>query len=143
MRGIAYTHDPATLRRLERLTAVNAALEVDLTGQVNAETVAGRHVGAVGGQVDFVRAAMASPGGRAVITLPSTARGGTISRIVPRLGDGVVTTSRADADVVVTEHGVADLRGMALSERARRLTAIADPAHREGLERHVAEHGLR
>jgi acetyl-CoA hydrolase len=113
--------------------AINAALEVDLTGQVNAETIGGAYVGAVGGQVDFVRAAMASPGGRSIIALPSTARGGEASRIVPRLKDGIVTTSRADADLVVTEHGIADLRGATVRERTDRLLAIADPRHRDRL----------
>lgn len=133
MREISYTHARDNLRRLPRLVSVNAALQVDLSGQVNAEMLAGHHVGAVGGQVDFVRAAMASPGGRAIVALPSTARGGAISRIVARLDDGVVTTSRADADTVVTEHGIAELRGMTVRERARRLIAIADPRHREAL----------
>ena len=130
---ISYTHSPAVLARLEGLTAINTAIEIDLSGQVNAETVAGRYVGAVGGQVDFVRAAMVSPGGQSVIALPSTARGGTTSRIVARLSDGVVTTPRSDADVVVTEHGVAHLRGVPVAERARRLIAIADPAVRGAL----------
>jgi acyl-CoA hydrolase len=143
MRGIDHTHAVSTLARLDRFVAVNAALEVDLTGQVNAEVLGGHHVGAVGGQVDFVRAAMASPGGRSIIALPSTTRGGKASRIVFRLGDGVVTTSRADADLVVTEHGIADLRGMTVHERARRLIAIADPAHQEQLARCVAAQGLR
>lgn len=143
LRGIAHTHAVRTLVRLPRFIAVNAALEVDLTGQVNAEVLGGRHVGAVGGQVDFVRAAMASPEGRSIIALPSATRGGDTSRIVPRLEDGVVTTSRADADVVVTEHGVADLRGRTVRERARRLIAIADPRHREQLADCVARQGLR
>lgn len=143
LREIGYTHAAETLCRLHRFIAFNTALQVDLTGQVNAETVAGRHVGAVGGQVDFVRGAMASPGGRSIIALPSTARGGDISRIVPHLEDGVVTTSRADADTVVTEHGIAELRGMPVRARARRLIAIADPRHRPGLEKQVAEEGLR
>ena len=115
--------------------AVNSAVEVDLTGQVNAETVAGRHVGAVGGQVDFVRGAMLA--GRSIIALASTARRGQISRIVASLGDGVVTTPRSDADLVVTEHGVADLRGAALRERGRRLIAVADPAFRPWLSEHL------
>jgi acyl-CoA hydrolase len=142
LRGIDHTHAPTTLRRLPRFVAVNSALEVDLTGQVNAETLAGRHVGAVGGQVDFVRAAMASPGGRSIIALVSTARDGKTSRIVPRLHDGIVTTPRADADVVVTEHGIAELRGKTVSERARRLIAIADPRHRDQLTAYVADRRL-
>lgn len=137
LRPLTYTHDPATLRHFTDLFAVNSAIEVDLGGQVNAETVGGCHVGAVGGQVDFVRAAVGSTRGRSVIALPSTARCGTISRIVPHLQDGVVTTPRSDADLVVTEHGVADLRGVPLRERARRLIDIADPAHQEELRRWV------
>jgi acetyl-CoA hydrolase len=133
LRPISYTHSPQTLARLDRLIAVNGAVEVDLTGQVNAETLRGVHIGAVAGQVDFVRAAMASAGGRSIIALRSTARGGEVTRIVSRLADGVVTTPRSDADVVITEHGVAHLRGVPLPERARRLIAIADPLVREAL----------
>ena len=138
LRPISYTHNPTVLRRLDHLIAINSAVEVDVTGQVNAETLAGCHIGAVGGQVDFVRAAMASPGGRSIIALPSTARRGEVTRIVPKLADAVVTTPRSDADLVVTEHGVADLRGLPLRERARRLIAIADPRFRADLEAAVA-----
>ena len=133
LRPLSYTHDPAVLRCLEGLVAINSAVEVDLTGQVNAETLRGIHVGAVGGQVDFVRAAMASKGGRSIIALPSTARHGTASRIVARLNDSVVTTARSEADVVVTEHGAADLRGLSLRRRAERLLELADPAFRSDL----------
>lgn len=133
VRSIRHTHNPAVIARTGAFFAINGALEVDLTGQVNAETLGGRHVGAVGGQVDFVRAAMASPGGRSIIALPATAAGGKASRIVPRLADGVVTTARSDADLVVTEHGVAELRGCPLHERARRLIAIAAPEFRDEL----------
>ncbi len=133
VRRLRHTHDPRTIAALGPFVAINGALEVDLTGQVNAETLGGRHVGAVGGQVDFVRAAMSAPEGRSIIALPATAARGTASRIVARLGDGVVTTARSDADVVVTEHGVAELRGCSLPERARRLTAIAAPQFRDEL----------
>ncbi|MEA2279253.1 MAG: hypothetical protein QOI62_284 [Solirubrobacteraceae bacterium] len=135
LRSLAYTHSQAVLSGFERLHAVNAALEVDLTGQVNSETLRGNHVGAVGGQVDFVRGAMRSPGGRSIIALPSATKDGRTPRIVSRLTDGVTTTARSDADLVVTEHGCADLRGVPLSERARRLIAIAHPAWRDELER--------
>jgi acetyl-CoA hydrolase len=134
LRSLSHTHAPAVVVQQPRFRAINGALEVDLTGQVNAESVRGQHVGAVGGQVDFVRAAMSAPGGRAIIALPSLTSSG-VSRIAPRLTDGVVTTPRSDADVVVTEHGVAELRGQPLHERARRLIAIADPSVREHLER--------
>lgn len=133
VRSLRHTHNPRTIAALGDFVAINGALEVDLTGQVNAETLGGRHVGAVGGQVDFVRAAMASPQGLSVIAMPATGMRGAASRIVARLADGVVTTARSDADVVVTEHGVARLRGCSLPERARRLIAIADPAFRDEL----------
>ncbi len=134
VRAVAYTHDAVVLAQFRRFVAINAALECDLTGQVNAETSAGRHVGLVGGQVDFVRAANRAPEGRSIIALPSTGRDRRRSRIVARLADGVVTTPRAEADCVVTEHGVAELRGRTLAERARALIAIADPAFRRDLE---------
>lgn len=127
------THDAGVLAGLSRFCAVNSAVEVDLTGQVNAETANGRYVGAVGGQVDFVRGANASPGGRAIIALPSTARGGTVSRIVPQAA--TVTCSRADVDAIVTEWGVAELRGCTLAQRAQRMIDIAAPAFRESLAR--------
>jgi acyl-CoA hydrolase len=135
MRSLTYTHHPAVLARIDDLHAINSALEVDLTGQVNAEMAGGRHVGAIGGQGAFTRAAAMSSRGRSVIALPSTARGGSTSRLVPRLDDRIVTTPRADADLVVTEHGVADLRGATVSERAARLVDIAHPDHREALQR--------
>lgn len=122
---------PETLGSFDRLVSVNSALQVDLTGQVNAEVMGTVHVGAVGGSVDFVRAAALSRHGRSVIALPSTARGQ--SRIVPRLDVGVVTTARCEVDCVVTEFGRADLRGMSVGERARALIAIAHPDHRRAL----------
>jgi acyl-CoA hydrolase len=131
----AYTHGHEVLRRLPDFIAVNSAIEADLTGQVNGEMLAGAYLGAVGGQVDFLRGARAAPGGRSIIALPATARGGSASRIVASLGDGVVTSLRADMDAIVTEHGVAELRGLSLSQRARRMIAIAAPHFREALER--------
>ena len=133
LRPLRYTHAADVLARIDGLHALNSALEVDLTGQVNAEVVGSRYVGAVGGQVDFVRGAQRSRGGRAITALPSTASGWRISRIVAQLPAGVVTTARSDADVFVTEWGVADLRGQTLKERARRMIAIAHPDHRESL----------
>jgi acyl-CoA hydrolase len=136
---VTYTHDQGILARLPRFTAINSALEVDLTGQVAAEVAGSSYVGTIGGQVDFVRGALAADGGRSIIALPSrTARGR--ARIVPRIASGVVTTSRADADVVVTEHGVAELRGRSIGERVRRLIAIAHPADQEQLRQQVADH---
>ncbi len=134
-----HTHS-GDLLRLDRLVSINSALEVDLTGQVGAEELDGAVISAVGGQPDLVRAAHRSPGGHAIIALPSTAKGGEASRIVQRLS-GPVTTARSDVDVVVTEHGAADLRGLGLSQRRRAMLAIANPAHRETLARGLAVNG--
>ena len=111
-----YTHGPAELGRLERFVAINSAVEVDFTGQVNAEVARGSYVGAVGGALDFIRAANQSPGGVALICLPA-------NRIVEKLS-GPVATPRSEAGVIVTEKGAADLRGCTLRERAKRLSAI-------------------
>jgi acyl-CoA hydrolase len=135
IRSPRYTHDALVLGNFRRFVAINSALDIDLTGQVNAETVAGRHVGLTGGQMDFVRAANRAPEGRSIIALPSTTRDRRHSRIVARLADGVVTTPRAEADCIVTEHGIAELKGRTLAERARALVAIADPAFRAELLR--------
>ncbi|WP_213958097.1 acetyl-CoA hydrolase/transferase C-terminal domain-containing protein [Variovorax sp. dw_954] len=130
--GTEYTHDPEVLAAQERLVAINGAIEVDLTGQVNAEVADGVYVGAVGGAVDFLRGARRSRGGLPIVGLP--ARSGARSRIVLNLA-GPVSTSRADAGLIVTEYGVADLRDQPLSVRVRRMIAIAAPEHREALER--------
>ncbi|MCT2557503.1 acetyl-CoA hydrolase [Tsuneonella sp. YG55] len=134
MAPASYTHGAAVIARLTRFVAINSALEVDLTGQVNCEVIDGQYIGATGGVADFARAASNSPGGRNIITLPATARQGSVSRIVARLS-GPVTLSRSDADVIVTEFGAAELKGCSLSERARRLVAIAHPDFREDLDR--------
>jgi acyl-CoA hydrolase len=134
MRSTAYTHNAEVLSRLSRLVAINSAIEVDLTGQVNAEQSGPQYLGGTGGQVDFVRAGSRSPGGRSIIALPATAKGGTVSRVVANLS-GPVTTARSEADVIVTEFGVAELKGQTLAARARRLTAIAHPVFREALDR--------
>jgi acyl-CoA hydrolase len=134
IRATSYTHDALVLGNFRRFVAINGALEVDLTGQVNAETASGRHIGLVGGQMDFVRAANRAPEGRSIIALQSTNRERTRSRIVAKLADGIVTTPRAEADLVVTEHGIAELRGRTLAERARALVAVADPIFRAELE---------
>ncbi|MEQ9334392.1 acetyl-CoA hydrolase/transferase C-terminal domain-containing protein [Thalassobaculum sp.] len=129
------SHGVDVMARLPGFTAINSAVEVDLSGQVNAEVAGERYVGAVGGQVDFVRAGNLAPGGRSIIALPSTARDGAVSRIVASLDGRPVTSLRSDADLVVTEWGVAELKGRSLAERARRMIAIADPAFRDDLER--------
>lgn len=133
-----YTHDAAVLARLSRLVTINSALEVDLTGQVNAEQSGARYLGGTGGQVDFVRAGARSPGGRSIIALSATAKGGAISRITPALS-GPVTSARTEVDVIVTEFGAAELKGRSLAERARRLVAIAHPDVREKLDRTAFE----
>lgn len=132
MSTTAYTHDAAVLGRLEKLVTINSALEVDLTGQVNAEQSGSAYLGGTGGQVDFVRAGARSPGGHSIIALSATAKGGTLSKIVPTLS-GPVTTARSDVDVIVTDHGAAQLKGQTLAERTRRLIAIAHPDFRESL----------
>jgi acyl-CoA hydrolase len=132
LRDSSYTHGDATLAQLDRLVTINAAIEVDLTGQVNAEQIADDYLGGIGGQADFVRAGHRARRGHAIIALPSSARGG-ISRIVPALTTGV-STPRTDIDIVVTEHGAAQLRGCTLAERARRMISVAHPDHRAALE---------
>jgi acyl-CoA hydrolase len=134
IRATSYTHDALVLGNFRRFVAINGALEVDLTGQVNAETARGKHIGLVGGQMDFIRAANRAAEGRSIIALQSTNRERTRSRIVAKLADGIVTTPRAEADLVVTEHGIAELCGRTLAERARALVAVADPAFRAELE---------
>lgn len=133
LRSATSTNSPATLANFRRLIAINSAVEVDLTGQINGEVAGGRPVGQVGGQVDYGRAALLSPGGRGIIALRSTARGGTVSTIVPSLSAGIVTTARTDADTIVTEYGIAELAGVPVATRARRLTAIAHPDFRNAL----------
>jgi acyl-CoA hydrolase len=134
--GTEYTHDPGVLASLNALVAINAAIEVDLTGQVNAEVAGSVYVGGVGGAVDFLRGAARSRGGLPIVALPATARGAT--RIVARLA-GPVSTPRCDAGLIVTEHGVADLRGQTLSRRVQRMLDVAAPEHRAELERQAHE----
>lgn len=133
----SYTHAPAVLARIDNLVAVNGAVEVDLTGAVNAETAGGRYVGGIGGQVDFMQAAARAPHGRSIAVLPATAAGGRISRITA--GVETVTTARGDVDCVVTEFGRADLRGRSLRERMERMVMVAHPDFREDLSRAAHE----
>lgn len=130
------THGAAPLASLHNLVAINSALEVDLLGQVNAEQAGDRYLGAIGGQPDFMHAATSAPYGLSVIALASTSgRDGARSRIVNRLSGPQVTTARSDVDLVVTENGLADLRGLDTDARRAALLAIAAPQHREALER--------
>ena len=135
LRSVEYTHNLSVMAQIRSLFTVNFAIEVDLTGQVNAEFAGGRYLGAVGGQVDFVRGAQYSQGGRSIIALPSTTPDGKTSRIVASLAGRPVTTARSDVDLVITEYGVADLRGASLSQRLKRLSAIANPHFRDDLLR--------
>ncbi|HEY9048862.1 MAG TPA: acetyl-CoA hydrolase/transferase C-terminal domain-containing protein [Ohtaekwangia sp.] len=135
MLGIDYVNDTAVIRTNPKVTAINSAIEVDVTGQVCSDSIGTYHYSGVGGQMDFIRGAALSEGGKPIIALPSvTAKG--ISRIVPLLkpGAGVVTT-RAHAHYVVTEYGVAYLYGKNMRQRAKALIEIAHPNHRETLER--------
>jgi 4-hydroxybutyrate CoA-transferase len=134
MRPVDYTNDTAVIRRFRRMVAVNSAIEVDLSGQVVADSIGSRLYSGVGGQMDFIRGAALAEEGRAIIALPSTAAGGSASRIVSslRAGAGVVTT-RAHVRTVVTEWGVAELFGRSLAERAHALITIAHPDFREQL----------
>ena len=130
----SYVNDPFVISQNERMIAINSAIQVDLTGQVCADSIGLKPYSGFGGQLDFIRGAARSRGGKPIIALPSTARNGTVSRIVPVLdaGAGVVTT-RADVHYVITEHGIAYLHGKSIRERAEALIAIADPRFQEEL----------
>ena len=131
--AVPETHGAAALARLEKFTAINSALEVDLYGQANLEWQGGRLFSGVGGAPDFAQGAMRSPGGRSIIAMPATAQGGKVSRIVSRLNTPTVSLSRDKVDTVVTEYGVAELRDRSLDERAEALAAIAAPQWRDEL----------
>ncbi len=131
LRGANHTHEVSAIRQLDRFVSVNSAVEVDLYGQVNAEMAGGRQISGTGGSVDFMRAAKASKGGRSIVAMTATARGGSISRIVNKVE--MVTALRTDADIVVTEYGVARLKNLPNAERAKALIAIAAPQFRDEL----------
>lgn len=131
---VEYVNNPAVIARNDRVVSVNATTQVDFHGACNSEFVGGRQFSGTGGQVDFVRGAYMSEGGKSIIACHSTAAGGTISRIAPRL-NGPVTTGRNDTHLVVTEYGVADMKGKTLGQRAQALIAIAHPDFREDLYR--------
>ena len=123
----AYCNDPFLIAQNERMVAINSAIEVDLTGQVCSDSMGCAPYSGIGGQVDFLRGAARSKGGLPIITLPSTAKDGTVSRIVPTLQPGAgVVTSRGDVHYVITEHGVAYLHGKTIRQRAEAMIAIAD-----------------
>lgn len=138
-RPVGFTHAAATLAGMERFMAVNSAIEVDLFGQANAEFVGGKQVSGGGGLTDFLAGAQASTGGLAVIALVASAKEGSVSRIVPRLDGGAVTVPRTLVDLVVTEHGIADCRGLDLDARAGAILSVAAPDHRDALASAWAE----
>lgn len=134
MHPVDFTNDPAIAGQNNNLVAINATLQVDLFGQCGSESLGPNPYSGTGGQTDFIRAANRSNGGRGIIVLPSTAKGDTISRIVPTLTPGtLVSTSKNDVNYVVSEYGIAQLRGKSLRERAQELIAIAHPAFRDEL----------
>jgi 4-hydroxybutyrate CoA-transferase len=134
MAPVDYVNDPYVIAQNDKLISINSCIQVDLTGQVCSESVGLHQISAVGGQVDFVRGAAMSKGGLSIIAMPSTAQGGKVSKIVPLLDAGAaVTTTRNDVACIITEFGVADLRGQTLRERARRLIDIAHPNFRDAL----------
>jgi len=139
MRDIAYVNDVANIRKNPKMVSINSAIEVDLTGQVCADSIGTRLYSGVGGQMDFIRGASLSEGGKPFIALPSTTKSGE-SRIVSFLkrGAGVVTT-RAHVHYIATEYGVADLYGKNIEQRAKALIQIAHPDHREELEKGYRE----
>ncbi len=135
MRPADYTNDTAVIRRFKKMVAINSAIEVDLTGQVCADSIGPRMYSGVGGQMDFIRGAALADDGRAIIALPATTSDGTISRIVPYLREGAgVVTTRAHVETIITEYGVAEMHGRSIPERARQLIAIAHPDLRPWLE---------
>jgi len=138
----SWVNNPGIIRKNRNMVSVNAAIEVDLSGQINAEQMAGGMHSGTGGQLDFVRGAYAAPNGRSFVALPATAKQGGVSRIVAQLQGGAVTDTRMDTQYVVTEFGCANLKGLSLRERAQALIGLADPAFREQLERDVHESGL-
>ena len=143
IKPVDYTNDPYVIAQNDNVISINACLQVDLFGQVAADTLNGRGYSGIGGQVDFVRGATASRGGKSFITLPSTAAKGTQSRIVCHIPAGTpVTTSRYDVQYLVTEYGIAHVWGMNTRERAEAIIALAHPDFREGLRRQAYEAGL-
>ena len=143
MRSVDFTNDTHVIRSFDTMTAINSAIEVDLTGQVVADSIGSRIYSGVGGQMDFIRGAALARDGRAIIALPSTAAGGTVSRIASTLGMGAgIVTTRAHVQTVVTEYGVAELFGRSLRERASALVDIAHPDHRERLRSEAKRIGL-
>ncbi len=142
-RGADYTNDPAVIAQIDRMTAINTALQIDLTGQATAESLGSTFYSGIGGQADFMRGAVLAPGGKAILVIQSTARDGELSRIVPALAEGTgVTLTRGDVHYVVTEYGIAYLHGKNMRERAMELIAVAHPKFRPWLLREAKERNL-
>jgi acyl-CoA hydrolase len=141
--GADFTNDPQVIAQNDNVVAINGAIQIDLTGQVDADSLGDDFYSGIGGQVDFIRGAARSRGGRPIIALPSSALEGKVSRIVPHLAAGAgVVTSRGDVHYVVTEYGVANLFGQGARQRAAALIAIAYPNFREELSRQARERHL-
>jgi GNAT superfamily N-acetyltransferase len=133
-RETAYVNDPFVIAQNHKMVAINTALEVDLTGQVCSDSIGHKFYSGIGGQIDFIRGASRSEGGKSIICLKSTALNGSVSRIVPRLSEGAgVVTTRGDVDYIITEYGFATLRGRSIRERVLSLIAIAHPDYRNDL----------
>ncbi|MEJ2669844.1 MAG: acetyl-CoA hydrolase/transferase C-terminal domain-containing protein [Gammaproteobacteria bacterium] len=131
----SWVNNPHIISKNRCMVSVNSAIEVDLSGQINAEQIQEHPFSGTGGQLDFVRGAYASQGGRSFIALHSTAKQGTVSRIVPKLKSGVVTDTRIDVHYIVTEHGCVELKGLSTDQRAKALISLCHPAFRDELER--------
>ena len=132
--SVSYTHNPLVLAQLDDFISINSAVEIDLAGQINAETIGARQISGLGGQFDFIEGVLHSKGGVSIFAMPSTAGRGKISRITPRLASGAaVSTPRYCADYIVTEFGVASLNGRTMRQRAEALIGIAHPDFRDGL----------
>lgn len=139
--GIDQVNDPRLISKNPKVTAINSAIEIDLTGQVCSDSIGTYQFSGIGGQMDFIRGASLSVGGKPIIAIPSTTKKG-ISRIVPYLNQGAgVVTTRGDIHWVVTEYGRVNLYGMNMNQRAHALISIAHPDHRENLERKLFERG--
>jgi 4-hydroxybutyrate CoA-transferase len=143
MRPQEYVNDPFNIGRNDNMVAINSALQIDLTGQVVADNLGREIVSGIGGQMDFIRGAARSRGGRPIIALQATAKGGTLSRIVAEHPQGYgITTTRADVRWVATEHGITNLWGLNRRERAKALIELAAPKFREGLYEEAGKIGL-
>jgi itaconate CoA-transferase len=138
---VGWVNNPSVIRKNDNMISVNSAIEVDLTGQINSESLGGREFSGPGGQLDFIRGAYASKGGKSFVALHSTAKSGTLSRVVCRL-NGPVTDPRMDSHHVVTEFGCVCLKGLSLPERARALIGIAHPKFRDQLLEEARTSGL-